>query len=126
MVLDPARGVEKTILIVEDDTATGELLYLFLSEETPHRAIVVSDAFQALKVIRDVTPNLFLLDYRLPRMNGKELYKQLRATQGLEHVPTIITSTKALEQEAGDLNVTVCLKPFDLDELLATIEKLLA
>jgi len=58
-------------------------------------------------------------------MNGKELYNQLRTTQGLEHIPTIMTSTNALEQEAGDLNVTVCLKPFDLDDLLATIEKLL-
>ena len=67
MVLDTERDVEKTILIVEDDAATGELLYLFLSEETPHRAILVSDAFQALKVIKDVTPNLFLVDYRLPK-----------------------------------------------------------
>ena len=125
MVLDTERDVEKTILIVEDDAATGELLYLFLSEETPHRAILVSDAFQALKVIKDVTPNLFLVDYRLPRMNGKELYNQLRTTKGLEHIPTIMTSTNALEQEAEDPNVTVCLKPFDLDDLLATIEKLL-
>ena len=125
MVLDTERATEKTILIVEDDAATGELLCLFLSEETPHRAILVPDGFQALNVIKDITPDLFLLDYRLPRMNGKELYNQLRTTQGLEHIPTIMTSTNALEQEAGDLNVTVCLKPFDLDDLLATIEKLL-
>jgi len=125
MVLDTARDTGKTILIVEDDAATGELLRLFLSEETPHQAILVSDGFQALSIIKNITPNLFLLDYRLPRMNGKELYNQLRTTQGLEHIPTIMTSTNALEQEAEDLNVTVCLKPFDLDDLLATIEKLL-
>jgi len=125
MVLDTARDTGKTILIVEDDAATGELLRLFLSEETPHQAILVSDGFQALNIIKNITPNLFLLDYRLPRMNGKELYNQLRTTQRLEHIPTIMTSTIALEQEAGDLNVTVCLKPFDLDDLLAIIEKLL-
>ena len=125
MVLDTARDTGKTILIVEDDAATGELLRLFLSEETPHQAILVSDGFQALNIIKNITPNLFLLDYRLPRMNGKELYNQLRTTQGLEHTPTIMTSTNALEQEAGDLNFTICLKPFDLDDLLATIEKLL-
>ena len=73
MVLDTARDTGKTILIVEDDAATGELLRLFLSEETPHQAILVSDGFQALNIIKNITPNLFLLDYRLPRMNGKEL-----------------------------------------------------
>ena len=126
MVLDTERDVEKTILIVEDDAATGELLYLFLSEETPHRPILVADGFQALNVIKDITPNLFLLDYRLPRMNGKELYNQLHTTKGLEHIPTIMTSTNALEQESQDTNVTVCIKPFDLDELLAIVKKLLA
>ena len=103
MVLDTKRATEKTILIVEDDAATGELLCLFLSEETPHRAILVPDGFQALNVIKDITPDLFLLDYRLPRMNGN-----------------------ALEQETEDPNVTVCIKPFDLDELLTMVEKLLA
>ena len=125
MVLDTARDTGKTILIVEDDAATGELLRIFLSEETPHQAILVSDGFQALNIIKNITPNLFLLDYRLPRMNGKELYNHLRTTRGLEHIPTIMTSTNALEQEEGDLNFTVCLIPFDLDDLLATIEKLL-
>jgi DNA-binding response OmpR family regulator len=125
MVLDTKRATEKTILIVEDDAATGELLCLFLSEETPHRAILVPDGFQALNVIKDITPDLFLLDYRLPRMNGKELYNQLHTTQGLEHIPTIMTSTNALEQETEDPNVTLCIKPFDLDELLTMVEKLL-
>jgi len=37
MVLDTARDTGKTILIVEDDAATGELLRLLLSEETPTR-----------------------------------------------------------------------------------------
>ena len=126
MVLDTKQASEKTILIVEDDAAIGELLRLFFSEETPHQTIVVSDGFEALNIIKDTVPNLFLLDYRLPRMNGKQLYDQLHATKGLEHIPTIMTSTHALEHEVQDSNVIVCIKPFDLDELLHTVEKLLA
>ena len=126
MVLDTKQVTEKTILIVEDDAAIGELLRLFLSEETPHQAILVSDGFEALNIIKDIAPNLFLLDYRLPRMNGKQLYDQLHATKGLERIPTIMTSTCTLEHEVQDPNVVVCIKPFDLDELLSTVEKLLA
>ena len=126
MVLDTKQAIEKTILIVEDDAAIGELLRLFLSEETPHQTILVSDADQALNIIKDIAPNLFLLDYRLPRMNGKQLYDQLHATKGLEHIPTIMTSTHTLEHEVQEPDVIVCIKPFDLDELLQTVEKLLA
>src|SRR5205085_11571017 len=108
MVLDTARDTGKTILIVEDDAATGELLRLFLSEETPHQTILVSDGFEALNIIKNIAPNLFLLDYRLPRMNGKQLYDQLHATKGLEHIPTIMTSTHTLEHEVEDPNVIVC------------------
>ena len=117
---------EKTILVVEDDTSIREVLVVVISQETPYHALIVPDGFQALNVIKDITPNLFLLDYRLPRMNGKELYNQLHTTKGLEHIPTIMTSTIALEQESQDANVTVCIKPFDLDELLAIVKKLLA
>src|SRR5947209_7789066 len=104
MVLEAKCTAEKTILIVEDDAAIGELLRLFLSEETPHQAILAFDAFQALNIIKDITPNLFLLDYRLPRMNGKELYDRLHATKGLEHIPAIMTSTRELEHKVEDPN----------------------
>lgn len=126
MALETKQATEKTILIVEDDAATGEFLRLLLAEETPHQAILVSDSSQALNVVKDIKPNLFLLDYRLPRMNGKELYDELHKTAGLENIPTIMTSTNPLEKEAEDPNLVVCLKPFDLDKLLAMIEKLLA
>src|SRR5437660_1112799 len=111
MALNPKRATEKTILIVEDDTYISEVLVLVISQETPYQALFVPDAFQALVTINDIKPDLFLLDYHLPRMNGIELYDRLHATQGLEHIPTIMTSTNALEPEAEDLNVTVCLKP---------------
>jgi len=126
MAFSAKRATEKAILVVEDDTSIREVLAVVISQETPYHALIVPDGFQALNVIKDIVPDLFLLDYRLPRMNGKELYNHLHTTKGLEHIPTIMTSTNALEQETEDPNVTVCIKPFDLDELLTMVEKLLA
>ncbi len=71
----------KTILIVEDDAHIGEYLERVLSEETPYKPLVVSNGFEALKVTREVKPNLFVLDYHLPGMDGIELYDQLHAVK---------------------------------------------
>ena len=126
MVLDTKPATEKTILIVEDDAATGELLCLFLSEETPHRAILVPDGFQALNVIKDIIPDLFLLDYRLPRMNGIQLYDRLHTIQGLEHIRAVMISASLPQQEIQQRQIIGIRKPFALDDLLNAIEKELA
>ncbi|MBV9231265.1 MAG: response regulator [Chloroflexi bacterium] len=115
----------KTILIVEDDEAIGEFLTLSISQETPYRPLVVLDGFEALKVLRDLKPNLLLLDNRLPSMSGIELYDQLHATKELASIPTIITSASNIEHEIGDRNVSILPKPFELDDLLSMITKIL-
>ena len=115
----------KTILIVEDDEAIGEFLTLSISQETPYRPLVVPDGFEALKVLRDLKPNLLLLDNRLPSMSGIELYDQLHATKELASIPTIITSASNIEHEIGDRNVSILPKPFELDDLLSMITKIL-
>jgi DNA-binding response OmpR family regulator len=53
----------KTILIVEDDVGIGELLKQVISAETPYVCVLAMDGFQALKEVRTLKPNLFILDY---------------------------------------------------------------
>ncbi|TMB82652.1 MAG: response regulator, partial [Chloroflexi bacterium] len=91
---DPASQEDhtpvKTILVVEDDTAIGSFLVEAIKQEAPHQALLATDGYQALKMVHDLKPNLFLIDYGLPRMNGLELYDQLHATKELEDVPALI------------------------------------
>ena len=115
----------KSILIVEDDPAIGDLLIETISYETLYHPIVVSDGIQALKVVNDTRPDLLLVDYRLPIMSGIELYDQIQAMEGIAHIPTIMTSASRIENELADRNITVLIKPFDLDELLETIKRML-
>ena len=126
MALNPKRAAEKTILIVEDDAYISEVLVLVISQETPYQALFVPDAFQALVTINDIKPDLFLLDYHLPRMNGIELYDRLHTTQGLEHVRAIMISANLPQQEIRQRQIVGIRKPFGLDDLLNTIEKVLA
>ena len=117
--------IGKTILIVEDDDAFGEFLCQAISQETPHQPLRVPDGFQALEVIKEVTPGLVILDYYLPSMNGVELYDQLHATRGLERLPAIMTSPGVLEHDIQDRHIVGMSKPVELSKLLDIIAELL-
>lgn len=126
MALNLNQANEKTILIVEDDRFISEVLVLVITQETRYQPVHVPDAFQALMTINDVKPDLFLLDYHLPIMNGIELYDRLHTTQGLEHVRAIMISANLPQQEIKQRQIVGIRKPFGLDDLLDTIEKVLA
>lgn len=116
----------KTVLVVEDDTGIGTFLIQAISQETSHQAMLVTDGFQALKAVTGIKPNLFILDYHLPKMNGIELYDQLHATKGLEKVPAIVISAWLPRVELEKRSILGMNKPLELDEFLQTIEDLLA
>lgn len=125
MIDGEERSAVKSILIVEDDPAIGDLLTETISYETRYHPIVVSDGIQALKVVKETRPDLLLVDYRLPMMSGIELYDQIQAIEGAAYIPIIMTSASEIEKELADRNITVLIKPFDLDELLETIKRML-
>jgi DNA-binding response OmpR family regulator len=115
----------KTVLVVEDDTGIGNFLVQAILQETPYQAMLVADGFQALKAVTNIRPSLFILDYQLPRMNGIELYDQLHATKGLEHIPAVVISARLPRQEIEKRKIIAMSKPLELDDFLNTIEKLL-
>ena len=67
-------GCEKSILMVADDDTIGAFLILALRQETPYAVRCVPDGFEALRAIHEDKPDLLILDYQLPRMNGIDLY----------------------------------------------------
>ncbi len=115
----------KTVLVVEDDTGIGKFLVQAILQETPYQAMLVADGFQAIKAVTNIRPSLFILDYQLPRMNGIELYDQLHATKGLEHIPAMVISARLPRQEIEKRKIIAMSKPLELDDFLNTIEKLL-
>ena len=115
----------KTILVVEDDDDIGDFITLAITGETSYLAILVKDAFQALRRIRTKKPDLIILDYRLPGMNGIQLYEHLRAHKELADIPVILISADVPENEVRKYHLTLVRKPFDLDQLLNTIDRMI-
>ena len=112
--------------MVEDDIHIGEVLVQAIIQETPFLAILVQNGHEALSTVKGVKPNLFILDYQLPRMNGIELYDELHTIMGLEQIPTIMISAQLPIKELKKRNIKAMNKPLDLDEFLQTIEYFLA
>jgi CheY-like chemotaxis protein len=119
----------KTILVVEDDAAIREFIGLLISTLPGYRYSLASDASQALHITKGVTPDLFIVDYRLPAgMNGLELYDQLHATPGLEAIPALLITASRLETlrpEIEQRQLTAFEKPFDLDEFSLTVQRMI-
>ncbi len=116
----------KRILIVEDDSDIGELLVFNLSQQGYDTKLVV-DGIDAVREIERTSPELILLDLMLPRMNGVELCRHLRARRYI--VPVIMLTARGEENdivaglEAGaDDYIT---KPFRVRELLARVRSVL-
>lgn len=119
-------NTKKTVLVVEDDIGIGAFLVQAIMQETPHHALLVTDGYQALNAVTNIKPNLFILDYQLPRMNGIELYDQLHAIGGLEHIPAIVISARLPRHEIEKRQILGIHKPLDLDDFLHAIEQLLS
>src|SRR5436309_6359060 len=88
-----------TILVVESDAEIGSLLLEALSQKASYQVVLLTHSLQALKVARSINPDLFILNYHLPQVNGIELYDQLHAIKELNHVPAIMVAVDLPKQE---------------------------
>ena len=116
----------KTVLIVEDDIHIGEVLVQAIVQETSFMAVLAQSGDEALNLVKNIKPSLFILDYQLPRMNGIELYDILQTDAYLAQLPTIMISAQLPVKELQKRNIKGMNKPLDLDDFLQTIEQYLA
>ncbi len=114
----------KLIFVVEDDAEIGEVITNTIQEMSSYRAVLFTDGFQALKAVRTLTPHLFLLDYRLPGMNGIELYDKLQESAALQHLPVVMMSANLPERELEKRKIIPLRKPFEINELIEKIAEL--
>ncbi|MEO1956563.1 MAG: phosphate regulon transcriptional regulator PhoB [Methylophilaceae bacterium] len=116
------------ILVVEDEPAIQELLALNITQagHTPMRAI---SAEHAQELLRNVLPDLILLDWMLPKMSGIDFARQLKADSATKQIPIIMLTARGDEfdkvrglEVGADDYVT---KPFSPKELNARIKAVL-
>ena len=108
----------KTIMIIDDDAAIGNMLEEVLVREG-YQVCRAYSGTEALLLLRDRRPDLVLLDLMLPGLKGEEILPALRG------IPVIVVSARADTQDKVGLLLggaaDYVTKPFDTRELLARI-----
>lgn len=114
-----------TVLIVEDDTKTAELLRIYLAKEG-YRVLIAHDGLMALALTREQRPQLVLLDLMLPLLGGLDVCRVLRAESS---VPIIMLTAKSTEDDTLlglELGADDYIaKPFSPRELVARVRTVL-
>jgi adenylate cyclase len=120
--------VANKILIVDDEPFNLDLLE---QELTEHDYVIekAADGPEALEKTAGFEPDVILLDYMMPKMNGLEVIRRLRAIERHKSIPIILLTAKATQEDkiagldaGADDYVT---KPFDSFELLARVRAML-
>lgn len=115
-----------TILIVEDDTDIGEFLQQLIEEETPYHSQVIGNGLSALEQAPRIHPCLFLLDYRLPGINGLELYDRLHQKEDMRSIPAIMMSATLPVEELKKRGIYQLRKPMDIGNVIRMITHAIA
>lgn len=118
----------KTILIVDDFESSRNILCKTL-ESAGYNVLKGEDGETALKHLNGTAVDLIITDLNMPIMDGISLIKNIRAHVKYKFTPVILLTTnsknekKELAKEAG---ATACIeKPFQVDELLANVKRII-
>jgi len=116
------------ILIAEDEREIRDLI-TFTLQFAGHDVTAVSNGEEAIKFAQQIIPDLIILDVRMPRMNGYEACKAIKAEKGIENIPVVFLSAKGQESEVqAGLEVGAVeyiLKPFSPDQLTKRVKTIL-
>lgn len=97
-----------------------------IAAHTSYSVIHRLDGMHILEVIREHQPQLLLLDYNLPGLNGIEIYDLVHATKGIQPIPSIMVSAELPRAEIARRNIPGLRKPCRITDLIQTIESTLA
>jgi len=112
------------ILVVDDEPPIVRLMEFILARQG-HEMLVAVNGQEALDKVRTHQPDLVLLDIMMPRIDGYEVARTLRADPATADLPIIMLSAKAQEediQKGMDVGVNEYItKPFSPDQLVTVV-----
>ena len=98
----------------------------FVLEDEGFEVLLAEDGQQALDIAREAVPDAILLDQMMPKLDGKEVYRELRNDPATSKIPVFVL-TGMSRGSSGDWEGAFFVgKPFNPDELIDRIRKALA
>ena len=123
----PAQPLQR-VCYVEDDEDIQKIVRMSLERIGKLTVEVVGDPLLAIDAMKAFRPELVMLDWMMPGMDGPTLYRRMRDVPEVRDIPVVFITAKASEKELNELRALgaagTISKPFspkDLPEQLRTI-----
>ncbi|MBS0335743.1 MAG: Hpt domain-containing protein [Proteobacteria bacterium] len=119
-----AVPVQPCVMVVDDSLTVRKITGRLLAREG-YRVVTARDGVEALELLAESVPDVMLVDVEMPRMDGFDLTRNVRADARLKGVPIIMITSRTADKHrnyATELGVNVFLgKPYQEEELLSHI-----
>src|SRR5258706_15740436 len=126
---DALNNGKRRILVVDDDPEIVELFVDVLERDGRFEVKTASSGYDAGMLTQEFNPDLIILDYMLPGINGNVVCQTLRQNPAFEHVKIIIVSAVLKQEETNDLLKAgaheFVKKPFNIEKLIERVGELL-
>lgn len=113
------------ILVVDDEPSIVDTLREILTWEG-YEVSAAAEGKEALELLTTTTPDIILIDYMLPWLDGVQVLTQMRRLPGCADIPAILMSAVAEPPARSHLWVAFLKKPFNVQSLLDALDKALA
>jgi CheY-like chemotaxis protein len=124
----PSDGV--TILMIDDEKLNSFVIAMYLKTDGYRELVHTTDPVNAIALATRLRPDIILLDIEMPRLNGIELLRRIRADELLAETLVVVlsaTDDEKIKAQAAELKVAGFLKkPIRKDELLSSLRTILA
>ncbi|MBD2299513.1 response regulator [Nostoc sp. FACHB-190] len=117
-----SNNTDKRKILIADDDDDSRAMLSFLLEEEGWEVKEARNGEEALETVIKEQPDLLILDNRMPKLSGIEVYQQIQA-QEIKIAVVLATAHGYLDELASSLGIAHFIaKPYDIPELLKTIE----
>ena len=115
-----------TVLVVDDELGLAEVLETLLTEEG-YQVLTAVNGRQALVRLAETQPDVVLMDYMMPLLDGVGLLRAIRADPALATLPVVVMSSlpETVIQERFSDHAAFLRKPFRIAEVLSTLTRVL-
>ena len=121
-----AKAATPLVMVVDDSLTVRKITGRMLAREG-YEFVTAKDGVDALQQLQDVRPDVILLDVEMPRMDGFEFARNVRADEATRSIPIIMITSRTADKHrnrAIELGVNEYMgKPYQEEQLLALIAR---